>query len=518
MPKQLLFVIVGVIVTFPAFAADSTSLRPASALIPQPAECHMADGVFALSDKTRIIYASGLREIAELGAEQLGLQPPIEQDQIEDAAIYIFLDPSLASEAYQLDVAPGRITIAGGAPAGVFYGIQTLRQIVGPSPVVDSTEVPCLVIHDHPRFAWRGLMLDCSRTFQSLDYLQKTIDRLAFYKMNVLHLHLTDDQGWRMEIRKYPKLTDKGARFSPKYNEPPSHQGFYTQAELRKLIQYAKLRGITIIPEIEMPGHCIAALVCRPELSCSGDIPDDIFPFGKGPSISEDVFCAGNDAVFAFLQDVLDEVVEVFPSKYIHVGGDEVLKTRWKVCPKCQARIKAEGLKNEQELQSYFIRRIERYLADKGRRLIGWDEILEGGLAPNAAVMSWRGVDGGIAAAKAGHEVVMCPTTHCYFDYNYAAIDSKRAYQFDPIAELSPQEAKFVLGLQANFWSHIDREPPLVDKQIFPRLLSLAERGWSPESVTEWSTFEPRLLAHAEWLRQFEIRQRQDKNEVIPKS
>ena len=285
----------------------------------------------------------------------------------------------------------------------------------------------------------------------------------------------------------------------------PSQQGFYRQAELKELVEYAKLRGVTIVPEIEMPGHCTAALVCHPELSCAGKIPDDIFPYGNGPHVTRDVYCAGNDAVFAFLEDVLDEVIEVFPSLYVHVGGDEVPKTRWIACPKCQTRIKALKLRDEKELQSFFIRRIEKYLAGKGRRLIGWDEILEGGLAPNAAVMSWRGVQGGITAAKAGHEVVMSPTTHCYFDFTYDTIDSKRAYAFEPVAGLLPAEANLVLGLQANFWSHIDRQPPLVDRQIFPRLLSLAERGWSPQSVNEWSEFEPRLLSHLEWLRRLEV-------------
>lgn len=511
--RVMLSIFVSSWATTAIFAAELSSSRPAPALIPQPAELQRADGDFALSKQTRILCAAGLADVAALAREQIGCGPTSASDQPQDHAIWLSQDSSLASEAYRLDITSRRIAVAGGSPAGVFYGVQTLRQIVGPSPDSGSAQVPCLSIHDHPRFAWRGLMLDCSRTFQSLDYLRKTVDRLAFYKMNVLHLHLTDDQGWRMEMRKYPELTDKGARFSAKHNEPSSHQGFYRQAELGELIEYAKRRGVTIVPEIEMPGHSTAALVCHPEFSCTGNIPDDIFPFGKGLHITKDVYCAGNEAVFAFLQDVLDEVVEVFPSKYIHVGGDEAPKDRWRACPKCQARIQSLGLRNEAELQSYFIRRIEKHIAGKGRMLIGWDEILEGGLAPNAAVMSWRGVQGGITAAKAGHEVVMSPTTHCYFDYTYAAIDSKRAYAFDPLSGLSSQQAKYVLGLQANFWSHIDREPPLVDKQIFPRLLSLAERGWSPPSATDWSAFEPRLRAHFEWLRRLEIRYQEMRDE-----
>ena len=347
-------------------------------------------------------------------------------------------------------------------------------------------------------------MLDCSRTFQSVEYLKKTVDRLAFYKMNILHLHLTDDQGWRLEIKKHPELTRKGARFSPQYNEPESHQGFYTQTELRDLVKYAQLRGVTIVPEIEMPGHTLEVLVCRPDLSCTGKIPDDIFPFLKGSNITRDIFCAGNDDTFKFLEDVIDEVADIFPSTFIHIGGDEAPKDRWKACPKCQARIKAEGLKNEHELQSYFIRRVEKHINAKGRRLIGWSEILEGGLASNAAVMDWIG--GGAEATEAGHDAVMSPTSHCYFDYSYQSISTEKAYAFNPVAILSPDQAKHLLGIQANFWSHIDREPALVDRQLFPRLISLAERAWSPAETTDGNHFKSRLDEHLPILEKMDIR------------
>ena len=350
-------------------------------------------------------------------------------------------------------------------------------------------------------------MLDCSRTFQSVEYLKKTIDRLGFYKMNTLHLHLTDDQGWRIEIKKYPELTQKGARFSAKYKEPQSHQGYYTQQELRELVSYAAERGVTIVPEIEMPGHSRAALLCRPGLSCAGAISDDLYPYFKGPGITRDILCAGSEDTFRFLEDVLNEVMDIFPSKFIHVGGDEAPKDRWKTCSKCQARIKAEHLTDEHELQSYFMRRIEKHLNAKGRRLIGWSEILEGGLAPNAAVMDWIG--GAAQATKEGHDAVMSPTSHCYFDYPYSQINTKQAYDFNPIAGLTPGQMKHVLGVQACFWSHIDREPALVDRQLYPRLLSLAERGWSPASVSDWQSFEPRLKAHLAWLRDFGIAFRQ---------
>jgi hexosaminidase len=410
----------------------------------------------------------------------------------------------LGPEGYALEVSRSGISIVAGDEAGVFYARQTLRQLT------TRNRVPLVRIVDSPRFAWRGLMLDCSRTFQSLDYLRKTVDRMAAYKMNVLHLHLTDDQGWRIEIKKYPELTRKGARFSAKYNEPESHQGFYTQQQLRELVRYAATRHVTIVPEIEMPGHSHEVFVCRSDLTCDAKVSQDVFPFGKGPGITADVFCAGNEETFRFLQDVLDEVMDVFPSTFVHIGGDEVSKTSWKACAKCQARIKAEGLKDVHELQSYFIRRIEKHLNSKGRRLIGWSEILEGGLAPNAAVTDWIG--GAAPATKAGHDVVMSPTSHCYFDYPYGAINSERTYGYEPCAGLSREQAKHVLGLQASFWSHIDREPELVDRQLYPRLLALAERGWSPEGTRDWPSFKKRLNAQLPRLREMEVNYQPDQS------
>ncbi len=481
------------------------------ALIPWPAEIERTGGFFDLLPDTAIVHEAGLERAAALAAVQLGLRGPVDPGRPRDGAISLVLDRALKAEGYACRIDPSGIAISGGSPAGVMFGVQTLRQLAGPAPVTGRRPISGLIIRDRPRFAWRGLMLDCSRTFQSIAYLKATIDRLLFYKMNVLHLHLTDEQGWRMEIRRYPELTRKGARFDPKYNEPESHQGFYTQAELKELVVYAAERGVTLVPEIEMPSHCIAALVCRPDLACPGPFLDEIMPYvlmseaaAKDPA-RYPIFCAGNEDTITFLENVLDEVAEVFPSKTIHIGGDEAPKIRWKACPKCQARMRAEGLKDEDGLQSWFVRRIERHLASRGRRLIGWDEILEGGLAPGAAVMSWRGTAGGKAAAEAGHEVVMSPTSHCYFDYSYEAIDAKKAYGFDPLEGISPAAAPHVLGLQANFWSHLDREPALVDKQIFPRLLALAERGWSKAAAAEWAFFEPRLTAHFEWLRRFGV-------------
>ena len=484
--------------------AVSASTEPADApppqFVPQPVQVQLLPGSFTLSADTTIDCARDLAPVGELAAAQLGIRSARTGSGMVNA-IHLAAEPDLPAEAYRLDITADRITLIGGSATGLYHGLQTLRQAI-PQKTLPAN-IHCLSITDQPRFAWRGLMLDCSRTFQSLDYLRKTIDRIAFYKLNVLHLHLTDDQGWRVEIRKHPELTHQGARFSPKFNEPQSHQGSYTQAELRELVAYASLRGVTIVPEIEMPGHSLALLVCHPELSCRGKIPDIIFPFAKGPDITSDILCAGNDDTFRLLQEVIDEVVEIFPSQFIHVGGDEAPKERWKTCPKCQARIKTEGLKNEHELQSYFLRRIEKHINAKGRRLVGWSEILQGGLAPNAAVMDWIG--GAREATQSGHDAVMSPTSHCYFDYSYEAISAERAYSFDPVAGLSPSLSGHILGLQANFWSHIDREPALVDRQLFPRLLSIAERAWSPATNSDWPAFHKRLNAQLPRLRQMGI-------------
>jgi len=424
------------------------------------------------------------------------------------AVVRLEIDPGrddLGTEGYELTTEDSGVRIVAPTRAGIFYGAQTLLQALKPADE-GGWELPRLRIVDRPRFGWRGLMLDCSRTFQSPEYIRRTIDRMATYKLNVLHLHLTDDQGWRLEIKRYPALTAQGAAFPGKYGEPPQNQGFYTQEQMRELVAFASARNVTVVPEIEMPGHSLAALSCFPELSCTGGA-FEIFPFFKGPNVTPDILCAGNDKTFEFLGNVLAEVAEIFPSKFVHVGGDEAPKARWKGCPKCQERIRAEGLKDEHELQSWFIRRAEAMLEKQGKRLIGWDEILEGGLAPNAAVMSWRGTQGGLAAARQGHDVVMSPTSHCYFDYTYKNIDTRRAYSFEPVPdELESRLHEHVLGLQANFWSHIDRTPERVNAQLFPRLLAVAERGWSPMETRDWDDFAQRVRAHLPRLEAMGIR------------
>lgn len=480
-------------------------------VIPKPSSVKTAKGHFVINAETQIIQmhadakpvAALLRDCIQ-EATGLNLQATRAAWFGEPNVIRLMISDTFGyqgPEHYRIDITPSGVDLVACAPAGLMNGVQTIRQllpirrIVGLPDDLVEWRLPCVEISDFPRFQWRGLMLDCSRTFQSVEVLKATIDRMAFYKLNVLHLHLTDDQGWRIEIKSHPELTAKGAKFPAKWGEPAAHEGFYTQEEMKELVAYAAARNITIVPEIEMPGHSLAVLACYPELSCSGG-PFEIHPFFKGPGIHKEILCAGNDAVFTFIDEVLGEVCEMFPSKFIHIGGDEAPKAAWKKCAKCQKRIKDEKLDNEHELQSWFIQQASVMLEKRGRKLIGWDEILEGGLADGAAVMSWRGMKGGIAAAKAGHPVVMSPTSHCYFDYTYERIDTRQAFGFDPLAGLNEEQAGHVLGLQANFWSHIDREPEKVDAQLFPRLLGIAERAWAPAESNDWADFAWRTKIH----------------------
>jgi hexosaminidase len=364
-------------------------------------------------------------------------------------------------------------------------------------------------------------MVDVGRHMFDLPTLKQFLDMMALQKQNVLHLHLTDDQGWRIEIEKHPKLTALGSvrKESPvigdrKRGDGTPYGGFLTQAQLRELVAYARALHIVLVPEIEMPGHAMGALVAYPELSCTGGPFEVRTKWG----IETDVFCAGNDRVFALLEDVLAEVLDIFPSEFIHIGGDECPKDRWKACSKCQARIKAEGLKDEHELQSWFVRRIEKFLNARGRRLIGWDEILEGGLAPNAAVMSWRGVKGGIAAATEGHDVVMTPTTHCYLDY-YQSRDKaaepdaiggflplQTVYGFDPLpAELPADKQRHILGVQGNLWSEYIATPGHLHYMAQPRLAAIAETGWTPAAKKDWTSFRARVEVHLRRLAAMDI-------------
>jgi hexosaminidase len=491
----------------------------ALSLIPQPARTQTSDGVFRLSKDTTILVDTNTRALgdylAEMFSRSTGFPCPIRQSSPEDAAmrhgVALFLLPEtrdLGEEGYRLSVREDGVSIRSGTTAGIFYGIQTLRQLL-PSAIEEThlpgkeTEwsVPCVEIEDKPQFSWRGLMMDCSRTFWSKEYIKRTIRLMSLYKLNRLHLHLTDDQGWRLEIKKHPRLTEVGSRFAERYKEPSERQGFYTQSDIREIVEYGKRYHVAIVPEIEMPGHSLALLACYPELSCNGG-PFEIHPFFKGPVIHEDILCAGNEKTFQVLEDVLSEVVELFPFAFVHVGGDEVPKERWKACSKCQARLKAEGLRDEQELQSYFTKRIGAFLNAKGKRLIGWEEILEGGSVSNAAAMVWHETGKEATIAKAGHDVVMSPTSHFYFDYDYKSISTMRTYFFDCAPEgWSRGQTGHMLGAQANFWSQIDRIETGVDRQLFPRLLSLAEVTWSPRDRRDPNSFRIRVSSHLERLK-----------------
>jgi hexosaminidase len=435
------------------------------------------------------------------------------------------LDDSIPG-AYHLSVDQKGIYIGGDNETGVFYGIQSLIQLLPMPTGFQKLSIPYVQIDDKPRFAYRGLMLDVGRHFMPVPFIKKFIDYLAMHKMNEFHWHLTEDQGWRIEIKKYPRLTEVGAwrdgtvigKRPWKWNDNIRYGGFYTQDQIKDVVAYASRRYITIIPEIEMPGHGSAAITAYPWLSCfpneKTNIPDSLLSDegkkAKGKlvyekwGVAEDVFCAGNDSVFEFLQNVIDEIVTLFPSKFIHVGGDECPKTNWKRCPLCQKRIHDLGLKDEHELQSYFIQRMEKYINSKDKTLIGWDEILEGGLAPNAVVMSWRGEKGGIEAAKQKHTVIMTPTTYVYFDYSQTKHEDsiviggylplENVYKYEPIpTELSAEDGRYILGAQANIWTEYMTNPSKVEYMIFPRVDALSEVVWSPKSIRNWVDFKERL-------------------------
>ena len=492
-------------------------------IIPKPMFVKEAAGNFNIGKKTKIYFDvnnTSLKKIGEMLSAQLKLETGYDISVNEkpgnitrNAIILTQNDAAdtLGAEGYNLSVHPEKIIIKSAHPVGVFYGMQTLFQLLPFKSDVINTKrfnIPCVEIIDKPRFGWRGMMLDVGRYFYSVDFIKKYIDYLAMHKMNSFHWHLTDDQGWRIEIKQYPKLTQIGAwREATQYDRATSqidknpHGGFYTQDQIREVVAYANDRFVNIVPEIEMPGHSMAALVAYPELSCTGG------PF-KMPlywNIQKDVYCAGNEQTFKFMEGVLSEVADLFPSPIIHIGGDECPKDRWKLCSKCQARMKAEGLKDEGELQSYFIRRIENFLLTKNKRIIGWDEILEGGLAPNAAVMSWRGIKGGIAAAKQHHDVVMTPTDYSYFDYYQGEpylepvafgglLTMENVYSYEPVpVELNAKEAQFIKGVQANVWSEFIHSPEKVEYMSFPRAAAMAEVGWTDPKLKNWDDFKRRM-------------------------
>lgn len=488
------------------------------ALIPYPLHVKNEQGTFTLSRQTVIrvpaedtalaALAGALRsDILRSSAIPLTISRRATPGSREIRLLLDLKPDTLGNEGYHLSASAGGVIIRANTPQGLFYGIQTFKQLL-PLKKKGAVSIPSVTITDRPRFPWRGLMLDAGRYFYSVDFIKKLLDYMAMYKLNTFHWHLTEDHGWRIEIKKYPRLTDIGAwRGGTQYDRSPGqidknpHGGYYTQQQVREVVAYAAARYINVVPEIEMPGHSLAALVAYPELSCTGG------PF-KMPlqwGIQKDVYCAGNEQTFRFLEDVLSEVTALFPSPYIHIGGDECPKDRWKTCPKCQARMKAEGLQDEHELQSYFIRRIENFLQGKHKRIIGWDEILEGGLAPNATVMSWRGIQGGIAAARQHHQVIMTPSESMYLDFYQGApylepvaiggyLPLQKVYHYEPVPPtLSPEEGNYIQGLQANVWSEYIHSPEKVEYMTFPRAAAMAEVAWTARANKNWEDFKKRI-------------------------
>lgn len=490
--------------------ACQNSKNQISELIPTPAISQVLKGSFQIDSVCSIQSDWDMQNTRELIPrikdiplfQECTLILKSAEDRIEKPIIRLKKSDEMAkSEGFVLNISTKQILIEAGDLSGIKNGINTLNQLCLLSPE-EKKKVQSIHIEDSPKFAWRGLMLDCSRTFIPLGEITKIIRAMSVYKLNRLHLHLTDDQGWRIEILSHPKLVSTCSQSHPRYSNESG--GYYSQQEMKELIAYAAARNITIVPEIEMPGHSSEVFAAIPGLSCQG-LETEIFPFFSGPGITPDILCAGKEEVFAFLEDVLLEICDLFPSEYIHIGGDEAPKIRWENCSDCQARMKEEELANTHELQSYFIRRVEKIINKQGKKLMGWDEILEGGLAENAAVMSWRGTQGGIEAAKMGHPVVMSPTSHCYFDYSYKTTPNEQVFSFNPIPEgMDEADTKHILGGQANFWTHIDRYPTAMERQIFPRIMALSEKLWAG-NTSDYGSFEAKLEYHYPLLESLQI-------------
>lgn len=512
------FVFCLLLVSFSAFAQSDNQYN----LIPFPARFAGQDGQFTLSTATRLVTAPGTDAAVRAVAQQLAAQvkaaggpaltvAPASPALAKGSHIFLTINKklTLGDEGYKLSVAPDRVTAEAATAKGLFYATQTIRQLLS------GTRLPACQITDKPRFAHRGLMLDVGRYFMPVSFVKKFIDLMAMHKQNIFHWHLTDDQGWRIEIKKYPKLTQIGSQraetivghkaqnYPAQFDGKPAG-GFYTQADIREVVRYAQSRFVTIVPEIEMPGHATAALASYPELGCDPAIG---YRVATSWGVKEDVYCP-SEKTFSFLQDVLTEVMALFPGKYIHIGGDECPKTAWKNSAFCQELIKKNKLNDENELQSWFIKRIDAFVTSKGRRIIGWDEILEGGISPNATVMSWRGTQGGIDAARQNHTVIMTPNDRCYLDYyqgnpateplaigGYLPLDQVYAYEPLP-AELTPDQQKLILGVQGNVWTEYLPTPQAVEYMTWPRALALAEIGWMPAGPRNFEDFAMRLKNH----------------------
>lgn len=523
---------------WPVLAQGQSKDESRYAIIPRPAHLEPRDGEFLLQAHTIVIVSASdsmlghqlARDLAPATGfalrVQVGEAPDAVQPGVDARRIVLRRDPTQATlgrEGYTLTVSPTEVRIVASGAPGLFYGVQSLRQLL-PAAIYRSARqpsvawtVPAVYIEDVPRFSWRGAHLDVARHFMPVDFVKRWIDLLAMHKLNTFHWHLTEDQGWRIAIAKYPRLTDVGgcrartllgafttSEATRRYDEA-RHCGFYTQDDIREVVQYAAERHITVVPEIEMPGHAQAALAAYPEL---GVYPDSIIRPMEVWGVSDFILNV-EESTIAFMHDVLAEVLDLFPSPFIHIGGDEAKKAQWIASPRVQERMRELGVKDEHELQSWFIRRMDAFLTERGRRLIGWDEILEGGLAPNATVMSWRGTAGGIAAARAGHDVVMAPTSHTYFDYYQSQDHSTEprafggflpldtVYAYEPVPqELTADQARHILGAQAQHWTEYMRTPRHVEYMAFPRLSALAEVVWTPAARKDFGHFRTRLEAH----------------------
>jgi len=535
-------------------ATPATDLRPSKnrpgipALIPQAVSYVAKSGTFNLGPGTGLV-AIGRDNVenhhfAEALRIATGLRLRLAEDAKASGLIHLRLNPDLAPrlghEGYRLRITPESVNVEAAGEAGLFYGGVTLRQLLPAEafraatgdPANREWEIPCVEIEDYPRFSWRGLLVDPARHFLPLEFLKKLVDVMVLHKLNTLQIHLTDDQGWRLEIRKYPRLAEVGSRRKESPRRGNRNQGdgipygpfFYTQDQMREFVAYAHARNVTIVPEIEMPGHFLAALAAYPQFSCTGGP----FEVQTRWGIHRDILCPGNDEAVRFARDVLEEVASVFPGKFIHIGGDEAPRDRWKTCSKCQARMKTEGLVREAQLQTWFNQRMEEVLASKGRLMIGWDEILEGGLTPEATVMSWRGMEGGVKAATAGHDVVMAPTTHCYFDYAQAKepeepesiggfISLRTVYDFEPVPPSLPAEKRrHVLGGQGALWSEFMWSGEDVEYFAFPRATALSEVVWSPAESRDFESFKKRLPAHLRRLEALGVNFRKDPGTIRP--
>ena len=520
MKKYLLFVTLWL-------CMEAVAAPTSVSLIPKPEKAEVFEGHFTFRQgKPVSVYCdeSAAADLLEVLAEKfkpagIVLEPVSDPKKAQLAFV---LDATVKNgEAYSLRVDKKRIEVRASAYGGLFYGMQTLLQLFPAAIRVPDAvqcadwQIPCIAVEDTPRFGWRGMMLDVSRHFFTKEEVMKYIDELSEYKMNVFHWHLTDDQGWRLAIESFTRLTEVGAwrarrvgdwwtRERQKPGEPATYGGFYTREDVREVVEYARKRHVTVMPEIDVPGHSVAALVAYPELACF-KAPDAVNVGNKFYGEDENSLCVGNDSTFVFMEKVLSEVADLFPCPYIHIGGDECFKGFWSRCPKCRARMEAEGLDNVQQLQSYFIKRMEKILKDKGKRLVGWDEISEGGLAPDATVMSWRGMSGGIQAAKEGHHVIMTPNEHCYLDLyqgeptaepnTYSMCRLSDSYAFEPVPE--GVDSSYILGGQGNLWAESVPTFRHAEYMVWPRGWALAEVLWSG-GEKDWSDFIRRVTVHFE--------------------